>query len=122
MKYPLKGMYAFQLGVMVDDMDQAVRMHTEIHGIKRWYRTEIQEYEYYCQGERKQIKLDIVVGYCKGSQIELIEVLEGEDNAYAQIMLKDKLLHTGAAILIMTPAHKVLDKSQAHLYNTVGHS
>jgi hypothetical protein len=26
------------------------------------------------------------------------------------------------AILIMTTPHKVLDKSQARLYNTVGHS
>ncbi len=27
-----------------------------------------------------------------------------------------------AAILIMTTLHKVLDKNQAYLYNTVGHT
>jgi DNA replication protein DnaC len=37
-------------------------------------------------------------------------------------LFKRKPLVDAPAILIMTTLHKVLDKNQARLYNTVGHS
>jgi hypothetical protein len=42
--------------------------------------------------------LDIVVGYPKGSQIAFIQVLEGKDNAYIELLQKENLIHTGVCV------------------------
>ena len=39
-----------------------------------------------------------MVGYAGGSQVELIQVLEGEDNAYIELLLKENLPHNGVCV------------------------
>jgi len=96
--FPLKSITPFQLGLIVKDMDAAVQEHAEIYGIKRWYRTNIDRFDYYYKGKNRHLVLDIVVGYAGGSQIELIQVLEGEDNAYVELLLKENLIHNGVCV------------------------
>ena len=98
MKHPLKGVTAFQLGMIVRDMDAAVKEHREVYGIKKWYRSNIEKFDYYYKGEKRQLALDIVVGYSKGTQVELIQVLEGEDNLYVELLLKENLVHSGVCV------------------------
>ena len=98
MDHPLKSLTPFQLGLIVKDMDAAVKEHSEVYGIKRWYRTNIDRFDYHYKGEKRHLVLDIVVGYARGSQIELIQVLEGEDNAYVELLLKENLPHNGVCV------------------------
>lgn len=98
MDHPLNSITPFQLGLVVKDMDSAVKKHSEVYGIKRWYRTNIDRFDYYYKGEKRHLLLDIVVGYARGSQIELIQVLEGEDNAYVELLLKENLPHNGVCV------------------------
>ena len=97
-QHPLNGVQAFQLGLIVDDMDEAVKAHTAVYGIRNWYRTRNKSIEYFYKGRQREIELDLVVGYCKGSQVELIQVLKGEDNAYVELLLKENLPHTGIMV------------------------
>ena len=98
MDHPLNSITPFQLGLVVKDMDSAVEKDSEVYGIKRWYRTNIDRFDYYYKGEKRHLLLDIVVGYARGSQIELIQVLEGEDNAYVELLLKENLPHNGVCV------------------------
>ncbi|MBT4521348.1 MAG: hypothetical protein HOC23_15215 [Halieaceae bacterium] len=98
MDYPLHGITACQLGLVVRDIDKAVQEHSEVYGIKQWFRVNIQSIEYYYQGQREHLVLDIVMGYCKGTQIELIQVLEGERNIYVDLLLKENLIHSGVSV------------------------
>jgi hypothetical protein len=97
-KHPLRGVTAFQLGLIVRDMDAAVREHSEVYGIKTWFRINIKSIEYYYKGERQHLVLDIVMGYCKGTQIELIQVVEGDSNVYVDLLLKENLVHSGVCV------------------------
>ncbi|MBE9538574.1 MAG: VOC family protein [Proteobacteria bacterium] len=98
MSHPLKSITPFQLGLVVKDIDAAVKEHSEVYGIKRWYRTNIDRFDYYYKGKKRLLVLDIVVGYTGGTQIELIQVLEGEDNAYVELLLKENLPHNGVCV------------------------
>ena len=98
MNHPLKSLTPFQLGLIVRDMDTAVNEHSECYGIRRWYRTNIDRLDYFYKGQKRHLVLDIVVGYTRGSQIELIQVLEGEDNAYVELLLKENLVHQGVCV------------------------
>lgn len=98
MRYPLHGITAFQLGLIVRDMDTAVKEHSEVYGIKKWFRINIKSIEYVYKGERQHLVLDIVMGYCKGTQIELIQVIEGDSNIYVDLLLKENLVHSGVCV------------------------
>ena len=98
MNHPLHGLTAFQLGIIVRDMDVAVEEHSNIYGIKKWYRTNIESIEYFYKGEKQHLVLDIVMGYCNGTQIELIQVIEGEVNVYVDLLLKENLTHSGICV------------------------
>ena len=98
MKHPLHGLTALQLGLIVRDIDVAVKEHGKVYGIKQWFRVNIESIEYYYKGERQHLVLDIVMGYCKGTQIELIQVLEGDCNVYIDLLLKENLVHSGIGV------------------------
>lgn len=98
MQFPLRGLTAFQLGIIVRDMDVAVKEQGDLYGIKKWYRTNIESIDYFYQGKKQHLLLDIVMGYCKGTQIELIQVIEGERNAYVELLLKENLTHSGVCV------------------------
>ena len=94
----LKGLTAFQIGIIVRDMDAAVKANSEVYGVKIWFRSNVNKIDYYYKGKKRELELDIVVGYSKGTQIELIQVLRGEDNLYVELLLKERLVHSAVCV------------------------
>ncbi len=98
MKQLLKNINPFQLGIVVDDLDSAVKNHSDIFNIKRWYRPVFTSVTHLYKGIERDLELDIAIGFSGGSQIELIEVKRGEDNAYVEFFMANQLIHTGVTV------------------------
>jgi len=71
-----------QVGIIVNDLDKAVRYYRSLLNIKRWYSTRINGEECYYRGKPIDQRLDIAVGYWGKTQVELIRQHCGEENVY----------------------------------------
>ncbi len=75
-----------QLGVVIRDMDRAMRVYSRLLGVRGWFRTRMLDYEVIYRGQPADVEWDIVLGYSRGLQIELIRILSGEQNLYHELL------------------------------------
>lgn len=71
-----------QIGMVVPDLIEGVRLYRDFFNIPKWYHTVITECSYYYKNRPIDILLDIAVGYSGKTQIELIQVKGQDDNIY----------------------------------------
>lgn len=71
-----------QIGMVVPDLMEGVRLYRDFFNIPKWYHTLISECSYYYKDRPIDILLDIAVGYSGKTQIELIQVIGKDDNIY----------------------------------------
>ena len=80
---------AVQIGVVVPDLDQATRLLTSIFGIGPFRFIEWPnrpESKYFFRGKEEQIKIRQAFAQVGPLELELIQPLEGERNAYRQFL------------------------------------
>jgi hypothetical protein len=79
-----------QVGIMVQDTNEAMTAYSAFLGVPRWYRSRTEHRETRYLGRRVELELDIVVGYAGRVQIELVRVVSGgPDNVYHQVLGAD---------------------------------
>ena len=80
---------AVQIGVVVPDLDQATRLLTSLFGIGPFRFIEWPnrpESKYFFRGKEEQIKIRQAFAQVGPLELELIQPLEGERNAYRQFL------------------------------------
>ena len=77
-----------QLGIVVQDIPRAVAYYTKLLNIGPWFRSNTVETEIYYRNELINLELDIVIAFHGGIEIELIQVISGDENAYSDILRK----------------------------------
>ncbi len=80
---------AVQIGVVVPDLDQATRLLTSLFGIGPFRFIEWPnrpESKYFFRGKEEQIKIRQAFAQVGPLELELIQPLEGERNAYHQFL------------------------------------
>ena len=75
-----------QLGIVVEDICQAVNQYSTLLNIKSWYRTKIVKHEIHYLGKPIKLDLDIALGYSGSLQFELIQVIQGDKNVYTDLI------------------------------------
>jgi hypothetical protein len=75
-----------QVGILVQDSDEAMAAYSAFLGVPRWYRSRTEHRETHYRDLLVELELDIVVGYAGRVQIELVRVVSGgPDNVYHQV-------------------------------------
>jgi catechol 2,3-dioxygenase-like lactoylglutathione lyase family enzyme len=80
---------AVQIGIVVPDLDQATRLLTSLFGIGPFRFIEWPnrpESKYYFRGKEERIKIRQAFAQVGPLELELIQPLEGERNAYRQFL------------------------------------
>ena len=80
---------AVQIGVVVPDLDQATRLLTSLFGIGPFHFIEWPnrpESKYFFRGKEEHIKIRQAFAQVGPLELELIQPLEGERNAYHQFL------------------------------------
>jgi methylmalonyl-CoA epimerase len=75
---PLKVSKLAQVGIVVKDLDRAMKYYEEVFGIGPWMLFEGESTYCLKRGRETEVKLKIVVAYAGSVQFELIQVLEGD--------------------------------------------
>ncbi len=76
----------YQLGLVVRDIESAVKFYAEFMGISPWYRGNVAEQETRYNGETVALEADMVFGYSGRLMIELIEVKNDAPNIYSDFL------------------------------------
>ncbi|HXW14633.1 MAG TPA: VOC family protein [Terriglobia bacterium] len=83
--------HAVQIGVVVPDLDQATRLLTSLFGIGPFRFIEWPnrpESKYFFRGKQEHIKVRQAFAQVGPLELELIQPLEGERNAYRQFLVE----------------------------------
>lgn len=84
MKLPNVG----QIGILVQDITQAVAYYTKILNIGPWYRSNTIKHEAVYRGKPLNPDLDIAIAFQGGVEIELIQVKGKEEIVYSDMLAK----------------------------------
>jgi methylmalonyl-CoA/ethylmalonyl-CoA epimerase len=74
-----------QLCMMVQDMPTAMAYYSTFLNVPVWYRSKTVSRETIYRGKLVELEADIVVGYSGRIQIELFQLISGEDNIYYEV-------------------------------------
>ncbi|MCX8123728.1 MAG: VOC family protein [Spirochaetes bacterium] len=90
-----------QLGIVVQDITQAVKNYTNILGIGPWFRSKTVSHQAIFRGKPITIDVDIVLAFHKGIEVELIQLKGGDECIYSQLIAQsgDGIHHVGSLVL-----------------------
>ncbi len=77
-----------QVGIVVRDIARSMEYFSGLYNVGPWYRTKLAEEEMSYRGKKIDLKLDIVIAFTGKVEIELIQVISGEENIYSSILEK----------------------------------
>lgn len=77
-----------QIGIVVRDIARSMEYFSGLYNVGPWYRTKLAEEEMYYKGAKIDLKLDITIAFTGGVEIELIQVISGDENIYSAILEK----------------------------------
>jgi hypothetical protein len=77
-----------QLGMVVRDAVRSAEYFSRLYNIKPWYRAEFIEKETYYQGKPIDLDAEILIGFCGGVEVELIQMNNEVENIYTDILRK----------------------------------
>lgn len=77
-----------QVGIVVKDIARSMEYFSGLYNVGPWYRTKLAEEEMCYKGKKIDLKLDIVIAFTGKVEIELIQVISGEENIYSEILKK----------------------------------
>jgi catechol 2,3-dioxygenase-like lactoylglutathione lyase family enzyme len=77
-----------QIGIVVRDTRRAAEYFSRIYNIKPWYRGLFVEEETFYRGSRIPLELEVLIGFCGGVEIELIQMKNDVQNIYSDILKK----------------------------------
>lgn len=102
-----------QLGIIVKNIDRSLINYRKLMNIRSWYRAQIIQEDIYYKNRRIDLKLDVAVGYSGRLQLELIEVLQGEENIYTELINNrgEGLHHIGFMVSNIQKKTEALKKS-----------
>lgn len=75
-----------QLGIVVEDINQALGYYSSLLNIRPWYRAKIVKSNIHYRDRPIDLELDIAVGYSGSLQFELIQVIRGDANIYTDLI------------------------------------
>jgi catechol 2,3-dioxygenase-like lactoylglutathione lyase family enzyme len=84
MKLPSVG----QIGILVQDITEAVAYYTKLLNIGPWYRSNTVKHEAVYQAKPVNPDLDIAIAFQGGVEIELIQVKGNEEIVYSDMLRK----------------------------------
>jgi methylmalonyl-CoA/ethylmalonyl-CoA epimerase len=84
MKLPNVG----QVGILVQDIPEAVAYYTKLLNIGPWYRSNTIKHEAIYRGKPIKPDLDIAIAFQDGVEIELIQVKGNEEIVYSDMLRK----------------------------------
>lgn len=90
-----------QLGIVVRDLEKSLDHHRRMFGLGPWYRPRLAgRWRAERAGRTIASEIDIAVAYSGSLQIELIEVLRGEDDIYTEHLRRhgEGLHHVGFSV------------------------
>jgi 4-hydroxyphenylpyruvate dioxygenase-like putative hemolysin len=77
-----------QVGMIVRDAARAAEHFSRFYGIGPWYRAEFTDKEIFYRGRRVGLDAEILIGFCGGVEIELIQMNNDEETIYSDILRK----------------------------------
>lgn len=77
-----------QIGMVVRDAKRSAEYFSKLYNIKPWYRAKFSHKETIYRGKHIDLDLDILIGFCGGVEIELIQVKNDVENIYSDILKK----------------------------------
>ncbi len=78
-----------QIGILVQDIPEAVASYAKLLNIGCWYRSNTLKNEAAYRGKPVSIDVDIVLAFQGGMEIELIQVIGKEENVYSDMLAKN---------------------------------
>lgn len=79
---------ANQIGIIVQNIPEAVAYYTKLLNIGPWYRSNTVKNEAIYRGKPINIEVDIVLAFQGSTEIELIQVKSKEENVYSEMLGK----------------------------------
>lgn len=77
-----------QIGMVVRDACRAAEHFSRIYAIEPWYRAEFVEKETFYRGAGIELDAEILIGFCGGIEVELIQMNNDVENIYSDILRK----------------------------------
>ncbi|MRR17422.1 MAG: VOC family protein [Deltaproteobacteria bacterium] len=77
-----------QIGILVQNIPEAVANYTKLLNIGCWYRSNTIKNEAVYRGKPVRIDVDIVLAFQGGMEIELIQVRGKEENVYSDMLAR----------------------------------
>lgn len=90
-----------QLGIVVPNIDEAVKNYTHLLGIGPWFRSKTIKHETQYRGKPITIDVDIVLAFHRGVEVELIQLEGGDECIYSKLIALSGggLHHVGSLVL-----------------------
>lgn len=77
-----------QIGMVVRDAERTAEHFSKLYHIQPWFRAKFAQRETFYHGEPIDLDVDILIGFCGGIEIELIQVRNEVENIYSDILRK----------------------------------
>lgn len=102
-----------QLGIIVKSIDRVLPYYRDVMNIRPWYRANVIEEEIYYKDTRIDLELNFAIGYSGALQLELIEVVRGEENIYTELINSrgEGLHHVGFVVSNIEKKTEMLRRS-----------
>ncbi len=75
-----------QVGMVVRDARRSAEHFSKLYSIRDWYRAEFTQKEVFYRGARIDLDAEILIGFCRGVEIELIQMNNDIQNIYTDIL------------------------------------
>ena len=77
-----------QIGMVVRDAKRSAEYFSKLYNIKPWFRANLAKKEIFYNGKEIDLDAEILIGFCGGVEIELIQVNNDVENIYSDILKK----------------------------------
>jgi hypothetical protein len=77
-----------QIGMVVRDAKRSAENFSKLYNIKPWFKAKFAEKETFYRGEQIDFDAEILIGFCGGVEIELIQVNNDVETIYSDILKK----------------------------------
>lgn len=77
-----------QIGMVVRDARSSAEYFSRLYNIKPWFMAKFAEKQTFYRGKEINLDADILIGFCGGVEIELIQLNNDEETIYSDILRK----------------------------------
>jgi hypothetical protein len=77
-----------QIGMVVRDAKRSAEYFSKLYNIKPWFQAKLAEKETFYRGKQIDLDAEILIGFCGGVEIELIQINNDVETIYSDILKK----------------------------------